>query len=1098
MPDQRLAPADRCPSLETLAAYVDGAMDAAARQEIQRHLAGCEVCYDIVVETARAVDELAVVAEGGDAEVIKFPRRRMALGAAAALAAAAAVILAVWIQPAWWTNLTGGRRGGIESLVAAAGSERSLEARLTGFPHRPLASATRSVAGARTTNLTLLAAAGELQQKVQSDPGPENERAWGVAQLLLNDHGGAVASLERAAAAMPDNGAVQNDLAAAYIARAQGQQRPDDWPRAVAAAERAIRLDSGGVEAWFNRALAIDGLRLPTEARRAWDDYLQRDSTSPWADEARRARDRLGKGTSWDDRLDDFRRGRESLAALIATSVLATRELGERTVLGEWAQAIRAGDADRAGVLLVTADRIGSAIRDHGGDTVLAEHTRFVHALPDAKHATLAAAHGEWMAAQEHLDAYRFAEAASRLERAFAVLQQLGAPLAIRVRAQLASVARSQRQLDVARDWALPLVNDDSEGCSVAAAEASRVLGLVAAGEGLYQVALAAYERAAGYYDRCGETSGRASADALSAEVLTILGSHERAWVYEYRALAGLHTVTAPRARMLVTYCGAELALRQGLPEAAVHLSRESIATARSARNLSGVAEATAHVARALLALDDHAATEAAITDALTLLRSEGDERHQRFVEGELLTNLAHARSLRDPGTSRDVVDAALRHARDARRSASIPPLLTASARAHLAGGAVDRARADLDEARTLFDEQLTAARDTWLRVSFREIGWRIHEERARLELDFRRDHGAALEVLFEAHQRVAHARAATVPIRTVGQIQSALPLDTRVLFVHAFRDRVALWMLTHSSVDHHSVPLPLTSLRDFTRQLIAALEGRDAPRQTALGRQAYDSFLQPFAASQASTRLLVLANAPIDQLPWAALRSGDGRWLVERSSVELVAVGGAAAAPRRVGGDSTLVLASPDAVRGVARLRLVAAEAAAIQQLRGASIVDASTARREDVLQALRGATTLHFAGHAIADPELPERSALVLRRDSSGGLLTARELSETRLQLDLAILTACRTGADHSLRSAASVSLASVLRDSGIPIVIGAVGDVRDEVAQGVGVDLHRHLAAGHSAARALQLSQLRQVRDGASADWALFTVFSTLEGA
>ncbi len=46
--------------------------------------------------------------------------------------------------------------------------------------------------------------------------------------------------------------------------------RADDWPRALAAANRALRADPALLEARFNRALALEGLRLRDEARRAW------------------------------------------------------------------------------------------------------------------------------------------------------------------------------------------------------------------------------------------------------------------------------------------------------------------------------------------------------------------------------------------------------------------------------------------------------------------------------------------------------------------------------------------------------------------------------------------------------------------------------------------------------------------------------------------------------------------------------------------------------------------------------------------------------------------------------------------------------------
>ena len=75
--------------------------------------------------------------------------------------------------------------------------------------------------------------------------------------------------------------------------RASRLDEPADIPKALEAAEKSIEQEDAPVEAWFNRALALESLHLVDAASKAWDDYLQRDSTSPWADEARKHLDEL-------------------------------------------------------------------------------------------------------------------------------------------------------------------------------------------------------------------------------------------------------------------------------------------------------------------------------------------------------------------------------------------------------------------------------------------------------------------------------------------------------------------------------------------------------------------------------------------------------------------------------------------------------------------------------------------------------------------------------------------------------------------------------------------------------------------------------------
>jgi tetratricopeptide (TPR) repeat protein len=76
------------------------------------------------------------------------------------------------------------------------------------------------------------------------------------------------------------------DLSAAYLARAARSNRPDDWQRALAVADRAITLDRNMPEAHFKRALALDGLHATDDARRAWAAYRTLDPASGWSTEA--------------------------------------------------------------------------------------------------------------------------------------------------------------------------------------------------------------------------------------------------------------------------------------------------------------------------------------------------------------------------------------------------------------------------------------------------------------------------------------------------------------------------------------------------------------------------------------------------------------------------------------------------------------------------------------------------------------------------------------------------------------------------------------------------------------------------------------------
>ena len=193
-------------------------------------------------------------------------------------------------------------------LAKAMGARRFIEPRVTGgFQHARLVVLRSGDApqGLDAQPPAVLAAVAQIRERAEADTSPETLGAVAVTYLVSGDAGAAVKALESATAQAPDNARLWSDLAAAYLVRASRLDEPADIPKALEAAERAIALKDPPLEAWFNRALALESLHLGDAARKAWEDYLQRDAASGWADEARQhleARPKVRQSTVEEDR----------------------------------------------------------------------------------------------------------------------------------------------------------------------------------------------------------------------------------------------------------------------------------------------------------------------------------------------------------------------------------------------------------------------------------------------------------------------------------------------------------------------------------------------------------------------------------------------------------------------------------------------------------------------------------------------------------------------------------------------------------------------------------------------------------------------------
>src|SRR5262249_51413238 len=170
-----------------------------------------------------------------------------------------------------------GRRDGrdlLQDLIVTVGKQptRPIESRPSGFRYglRPVAARGVTV---DAVSLEVRVAAARIEKLAGERDLPEVRAALGVAYLAIGELEKSVLALEEVAARQPDNGTFQNDLSAAYLARAAAESREEDLPKALAAAERALAGDSGRVEALFNRALALEAMHLDEPARTAWERF---------------------------------------------------------------------------------------------------------------------------------------------------------------------------------------------------------------------------------------------------------------------------------------------------------------------------------------------------------------------------------------------------------------------------------------------------------------------------------------------------------------------------------------------------------------------------------------------------------------------------------------------------------------------------------------------------------------------------------------------------------------------------------------------------------------------------------------------------------
>jgi hypothetical protein len=166
---------------------------------------------------------------------------------------------------------------------------RPTEARISDFGYAPLAQLRGAPESPEKNRLRRIE--NSLIEATEKTPDAQTHHALGDFYLTQQKYAEAAGELESALKFDGKSAKIHNDLGAAYFELAKTsatEKRLENLGRALEEFTAATELDANSLEALFNKSLALEELKLPRQAKQSWTLYLQKDSSSPWADEARK------------------------------------------------------------------------------------------------------------------------------------------------------------------------------------------------------------------------------------------------------------------------------------------------------------------------------------------------------------------------------------------------------------------------------------------------------------------------------------------------------------------------------------------------------------------------------------------------------------------------------------------------------------------------------------------------------------------------------------------------------------------------------------------------------------------------------------------
>ncbi|MCX6560722.1 MAG: CHAT domain-containing protein [Candidatus Aminicenantes bacterium] len=375
----------------------------------------------------------------------------------------------------------------------------------------------------------------------------------------------------------------------------------------------------------------------------------------------------------------------------------------------------------------------------------------------------------------------------------------------------------------------------------------------------------------------------------------------------------------------------------------------------------------------------------------------------------------------------------------------------------------------------------------------------RIEDELESVRREMRRADAALAALKYPSVAAFAEARAILPDART-----------TAVAFMIG-KEKSYAFALSKSRLWVYPIP-PRNILRAEVEAYIRRISD-PASADFAAGAALFEELIKP-ALEKDTEKIIIIPDGILTYLPFEALSTQKSpiRWLVQdyevsyapslssyreiqaraarthaRSKPALLAVGAPAyPSPAKEKEAETLIQGLyPDL--GIASLRLPNAgreidQIAALFPERRRTVLS-GTAATEEAFKALAPDRyrVVHFAAHGLVDDQKPMRSAIVLAPGAgpyADGLLQAREVLDLRLESDLVVLSACRTGLGRLLRGEGIEGLNRAFFAAGASAVLMTLWSVSDAAGVPLMDRFYRRLRSAESVAASLRAAKIEMI--------------------
>ncbi|HVG34293.1 MAG TPA: CHAT domain-containing protein [Pyrinomonadaceae bacterium] len=1027
---------------------------------------------------------------------------------------------------------------GMLALKTAYREQRPTEARLTVLDYAPLPQ-TRGAEQGKVDNQSRERAQRFLLDAVKDNPGANTYHALGLFYLTELKFDQAIEQFKKAIAINGNDAQLQSDLGAALLEkgkldrlnREEGKSL-EEFAESLEHLNRALALNDSLLEALFNRALCRQYMLLPQQAADDWRKYLEKDSQSPWADEARQnlkliesQKNRISQNKEeiLQNFLNAYRVGDEETAwRLISSNRDVTGSFVENTLLDRYLGAAAEDRAEDARDNLQALSYTGALELKRANDRFISDLLRFYQSATQPQRASLAEARSLMSQGHKNLQTFKPEEAVQYYSKAKLIFERMGddgesAYISYPLGHAYLLMHRSELSLDTFQAVAH---NSEVNQYRWLHAQALNGLGNVQTALNDYSTALDHTNRSWEISEQIGDVRGlMKTADQLS-NIYTRLGNSHKAIEYQQRGLALIvkgyaeplqvwrsHFLMATPLHLLGLNAAAadfqkealRVAIEAGLP---YYICRSYIGLGLIYGSQRNYEEATRN-ARLAFDLAKNISSDAIRADTLAysslqlghLYRQAGDFDKAMASYDQVLKTY-------DGSDYQAFLYAAHKGKLLSCIAQGVCPSVEQEIEATLHLFENYRSKILEEENKFIFFDAEQSVYDVVIdyehsvKHNFQTAFEFSERSRARSLLDLTNTETLSLKI--QHHQDKGSALVSR-PME-MWEIQQRMPEQAQILQYAVLQDKILIWLVSKSGVQSFEQMIDAKELREKVSNYLRLLSSPPVNNEEEVTRASayfYDLLIKPVESMlDRNKQLCIVPDKLLNYLPYGAFVSGSSgkyltnEYILTRAPSSTIFIISSENARSK---DST----TPEKLLSVGNPRfdhrefptlddLSAAEREAEEiaaYYNSAPAITGEKALKRRVVSEMESADVIHLALHALVNEQSPLHSKLLFARETSSesslsedNILHAHEIYKLRLpQTQLVVLSACQTGAGRYYGGEGMISISRPFIAKGVPLVVASLWPVDSNATAELMISFHKNRKSGGlSTAEALSLAQ------------------------